>query len=1422
MPELVIPLDFNSWPKEKQIRHYLDIGWHIQPVYPPDHPIAGKVTSPGKQPRLTLEQRLQWTPDDVIKHFREHPTDNVGLIPMAPHIAIDLDDGGDGGSLKFFESKFPELFAHPKTISRRGPHLHGYCSDVPDGIGNPKRPNFIPDLSAELFTAPFGNIILPPSIHPETKKPYRWDPPGVFPVWPWSKLEGIFKFQANGASASKEHRSGEWKRKYRGNLRTLNLVGLCQRLGIYGAPLGGDDYKHSIQCPWRGEHTDKGENWHPNKSETVIWVQPGSIPAFKCQHAHCAERSIEHLLERAEACEPCIVDRFCARQWRDPLDPEFEVEEECPYEPVDWSKIPQCDTASGPKFAQAAIYPRDSILGDYMQVASEVCEGAACWSLATILSVVAALLGRRVYYPRTDKNVYLNLFLFLVGPPGYRKTTALKIGERIAYTCLPASAFLPARCSVEALFDQYYEGVGGRPDKLWLVEEANVVMSTWTKTQYGECVAAEMLRLYDCCRLIEAFNRNKKKSDTKSLREVPETSTSALFSGTFSTAALPVAHVKEGLARRFQFYVSEVPEQIIVWPQSSSIQHLINAFKPLLRLERRLSFLDDQAASNFWSHYQHENRKLLSEINRDDDALGARLSTAPDNVLKVAGLFEACRAVRAGETSLSCVSLASLELATEHVEENLRGAAFLDKYGKHKSLKERDEILLALIRGEFSAQRPNTIYATRSELTRKFCANTRRMGALRTEELYLDIIPKLIQQGEAVRVMKQGKLEVYAFRQQDHDDSAPTSSETSTNSTGGFTNAPNAYAGVYAHKNVNSTKSTGTRIDKEVIGDIEVNPPVENAEFSEGAPVSGASATITKTNIDQASIVHSQADLERVWYELNASDAALALDLETYGNRSADALQPHRGDVRLISLALENEAPVVIDLRALGEGSPDWAALFHDRELLGHNLQFDLRWLEAKFGVRGRQLFCTYAAARLLSNGDRQLRNDLGAVLERHLKVHLEKSYGTSDWGALMLTDAQFQYAADDVRYLHRLRNQLAQELVQTKLDALFQLEMELLPVTVSMERAGFAIDRQKLEAIRDLAKGESKQGPLRELRELFGLANFDSPEQVLAKFKGLGVELPDTNEDTLKRCDHPGARLLLDYRALEMQRRQAETLLAEVASDGRIHAEFLPLGTDTGRFSSRQPNLQNINRSRLREAFVAASTDRRLVVADYSQIELRAAAYLAPDQTMLKALREGRDLHAATAAVVLGKKVSEVTGADRQLAKAVNFGLLYGQSAEGLVTYAQTSYGVKLSAEEATSVRTRFFKHYKGLKTWHQRAWDNVAGITEGRTLLGRRRLLGHGATDWNRFQVQVNFPVTGACADGLKLAMIRLARELPADAQMAATVHDELIVDCPSRIAPGIKMLMVAVMQEEMAKIFPDLPIRVDAKICNRWSEK
>ena len=199
-----------------------------------------------------------------------------------------------------------------------------------------------------------------------------------------------------------------------------------------------------------------------------------------------------------------------------------------------------------------------------------------------------------------------------------------------------------------------------------------------------------------------------------------------------------------------------------------------------------------------------------------------------------------------------------------------------------------------------------------------------------------------------------------------------------------------------------------------------------------------------------------------------------------------------------------------------------------------------------------------------------------------------------------------------------------------------------------------------------------------------------------------------------------------------------------------------------------------------------------------------------------------GKDLHTLTTATVLNKPAAEVTKADRQLAKAVNFGLLYGQSAAGLVRYARTTYGVELTEAAAAAIRRQFFKHYRGLAAWHRSARAKGSETREGRTVIGRRRLLGEDASDWERFQAQVNYVVQGSCADGLKYALVALATELPPEARIIGTVHDEILVECPREAAPTVLEGVRDAMLGACRRLFAGLPVEVEAKACETWGDK
>jgi len=250
-------------------------------------------------------------------------------------------------------------------------------------------------------------------------------------------------------------------------------------------------------------------------------------------------------------------------------------------------------------------------------------------------------------------------------------------------------------------------------------------------------------------------------------------------------------------------------------------------------------------------------------------------------------------------------------------------------------------------------------------------------------------------------------------------------------------------------------------------------------------------------------------------------------------------------------------------------------------------------------------------------------------------------------------------------------------------------------------------------------------------------------------------------------------------------------------------------------------PNLQNIPRSGPLRSYIRAPEGRIFVIADYSQIELRIAAKISGDLEMLAAYAEGRDLHTLTAESLTCRE--EINKDDRKLAKAVNFGLLYGMGAKGLQSYALRSYGVEMSLEEAALYRRRFFQTYSGLKRWHEherRAWQR--GDTETRTLTGRRRM------DVERLTDRLNAPVQGTGVDGLKLALSLLwehRTECPG-AVSVLVCHDEVVVECDAEQAADVKAWLDRTMIEGMDVVLNGMdeghvPVEVEARIARSWGE-
>jgi DNA polymerase I-like protein with 3'-5' exonuclease and polymerase domains len=560
-------------------------------------------------------------------------------------------------------------------------------------------------------------------------------------------------------------------------------------------------------------------------------------------------------------------------------------------------------------------------------------------------------------------------------------------------------------------------------------------------------------------------------------------------------------------------------------------------------------------------------------------------------------------------------------------------------------------------------------------------------------------------------------------------------------------------------------------------------------------------------------LVKDRAGLDVVAAALNDT-ALVGLDVETTG------LDPHADRVRLLSLALDTidggKFAYLVDCFAV-DPAPLWKALA-DRELVLHNAAFDLAFLARRGFTPAGNVRDTMLLAQLLTAGTME-RVSLAACCRRWLQRDLDKAEQKSDWSGA-LTDDQLAYAALDVVVLAPLLKALAAEVEEAGLAEVARIEQRCLPAIVWMGWQGVALDRDAWQALAGAASEEADrlrqelhQAAPPKPCELFDAWNWDSTPQARQALALAGCEVDNTAEETLAAVDHPLAQLLRRYR---LARKRSSTYgtdwLAHVAGDGRVYPSWRQIGAASGRMSCSDPNMQQLPRGEYRRC-VVAPPGRVLVKADYSQIELRIAAKVSGDRALLEAYRRGEDLHARTARNVL--RIEDVTKQHRQLAKALNFGLLYGMGARGLRQYARSQYGLELTEEEARRYRNAFFRSYPGLAAWHSRVRSQKT--TQTRTLAGRRRLLNDRTPDTHR----LNTPVQGTGADGLKLALALLweRRDQAPGAFPVLVVHDEIVVECDAGQAEAAAAWLKQAMIDGMAPLIEPVPCEVEVQVGQTW---
>ncbi|MBI4718895.1 MAG: DNA polymerase I [Planctomycetes bacterium] len=437
-------------------------------------------------------------------------------------------------------------------------------------------------------------------------------------------------------------------------------------------------------------------------------------------------------------------------------------------------------------------------------------------------------------------------------------------------------------------------------------------------------------------------------------------------------------------------------------------------------------------------------------------------------------------------------------------------------------------------------------------------------------------------------------------------------------------------------------------------------------------------------------------------------------------------------------------------------------------------------------------------------------------------------------------TSRACEYAAEDADYTWRLKELLEPRMAGSPVERLFrETEMPLVQVLAEMEHNGIALDPALLRTLG--ASIATRVDELtHEIHRAAGHAfNVDSPKQLAAVLFDelqLGVVRQtktgrSTDADTLEtlaaQTDHLIPRLVLEYRELaKLKNTYVDTLPRMICRrTGRIHASFHQTGAVTGRLSSSDPNLQNIPirtdlGRRIREAFVAGDADQVLLTADYSQVELRLLAHFCKDQALCEAFRGGQDIHRAVAAQVNGVSADEVTPQQRSAAKAVNFGIIYGQSAFGLAR----SLGIPVS--EARQFIDTYFRRYPGIRAFIDRCVTDARRTGYAETILGRRRPIEE-LRSRNRGQVSfgeriaVNTVVQGSAADLIKRAMIDIHREIKTGrlpARMLIQVHDELVLEVPRTAVEDT----AKVVREKMEKAMTlEVPIIADVHWGRTWAE-
>jgi DNA polymerase I len=575
-------------------------------------------------------------------------------------------------------------------------------------------------------------------------------------------------------------------------------------------------------------------------------------------------------------------------------------------------------------------------------------------------------------------------------------------------------------------------------------------------------------------------------------------------------------------------------------------------------------------------------------------------------------------------------------------------------------------------------------------------------------------------------------------------------------------------------------------------------------------------------------------------------ESVIGVDVEGTG------LDPYTSTLLLVQIGTE-ETSYIFDARELDLSKfPRYKSLIEDpkRIKLLHNAKFDYKFLKVQTKAALSNVYDTMLAGAVLTAGLVGKNPSLKELTHQYCGIDLEKGIRKTFANHMgPITEAQLKYSGLDTLVMFPIFKAQLQELRKENLVKVAKLEFASTIVVAEMELRGICIDverwREVIEQLEDKRSRYAEQfqemiRPYYNTRseDLFGNSvdamNVNSQAQLMDLLNNrIGLDLPNTSDGLLKITNHPVVNLLRDYRKYEkLISAFGETLLEKVNPvTGRLHPDFNQMGTATGRFSCKDPNLQQIPRNSeeapFRELFMPAP-GYKLVTADYSSFEMRILADLSGDEKMIKALREGLDIHSYTASLMFNVPYTENFKKEhpdlRQIAKPIGFGLMYGMSSMGLAAQ------LEVSRDKGEEYMELYFKSYPSVREFLDGLSDSAVKKGWSTTPLGRKRWYNRPSPtddDYRRKMSSIrrqakNHPIQGTNADAIKFAFVFIKKrfeETGVDGGITHTVHDEIVCEVREDQAEDWAKIQSDEMVRAAELFITKVPVRSDPFVGDIW---